>query len=142
VTLIDRTNHHLFQTLLYQVATGILSRGEIAPPTRDILRRQENARGSPGRRQTIDLRREDRHVAHPRRHHGHAFDSLFVAAGAGTSTSATTPTPSSPRHEVHRRRARAARRIFGAYEMAELTTDAAELDAWLTFVVVGAGPTG
>ena len=53
VTVIDRTSHHLFQPLLYQVATGILSEGEIAPPTRDILRRQKNARvpasGSGGR---------------------------------------------------------------------------------------------
>src|SRR5271168_3563470 len=44
VTVVDRTNHHLFQPLLYQVATGVLSEGDIAPPTRDVLRRQANAR--------------------------------------------------------------------------------------------------
>ena len=55
VTLIDRTNHHLFQPLLYQVATGILSEGEIAPPTREILRRQRNARVIQGLVTDVDL---------------------------------------------------------------------------------------
>ena len=62
VTIVDRTNHHLFQPLLYQVATGILSEGEIAPPTRDILRRQQNARVLLGNVETIDL--EARTVTH------------------------------------------------------------------------------
>src|ERR671939_1025630 len=55
VTIIGKTSHHLFQPLLYQVATGILSEGEIAPPTREILRRQENARVLLGNVETIDL---------------------------------------------------------------------------------------
>ena len=59
VTLIDRTNHHLFQPLLYQLATGILSEGEIAPPTREILRRQKNARTVIGEVTAIDLKNRE-----------------------------------------------------------------------------------
>src|SRR3954454_20768374 len=55
VTVVDRTNHHLFQPLLYQVATGVLSEGDIAPPTRDVLRRQKNARVLLGEVVDIDL---------------------------------------------------------------------------------------
>jgi NADH dehydrogenase len=143
VTLLDRTNHHLFQPLLYQVATGILSEGEIAPPTRDILRRQKNVRVLLGDVQEIDLdaKTVTSHVL------GTAtvtpFDSLIVAAGAGTSYFGNdqygefAPGMKSIDDALELRG-----RIFGAYEMAELETDHEELDAWLTFVVVGAGPTG
>ena len=62
VTVIDRTNHHLFQPLLYQVATGILSEGDIAPPIRDVLRRQRNAEVRIGDVTKIDLDRADRDV--------------------------------------------------------------------------------
>jgi NADH dehydrogenase len=85
VTVIDRTNHHLFQPLLYQVATGILSEGEIAPPIRDILRRQPNARVLLGEVVDIDISARrlvvdalDRRTAVP-------YDSLIVAAGASQS---------------------------------------------------------
>ncbi len=57
VTIVDRTNHHLFQPLLYQVATGVLSEGEIAPPIRDVLRRQGNTRVLMGEVTDIDLER-------------------------------------------------------------------------------------
>ena len=67
VTMISRTNHHLFQPLLYQVATGILSEGEIAPPTREVLRRQRNARVLLGEVTDIDLDARDRHLG-TRRH--------------------------------------------------------------------------
>jgi NADH dehydrogenase len=143
VTLVDRTNHHLFQPLLYQVATGILSEGEIAPPTRDILRRQKNARVILGDVQTLDLdaKTVTSHIlgvttVTP-------FDSLVVAAGAGTSYFGNdgyaefAPGMKSIDDALELRG-----RIFGAYEMAELETDDEQVDAWLTFVVVGAGPTG
>ena len=143
VTLIDRTNHHLFQPLLYQVATGILSEGEIAPPTRDILRRQKNARVILGDVQTLDLdaRTVTSHIlgvttVTP-------FDSLIVAAGAGTSYFGNdayaefAPGMKSIDDALELRG-----RIFGAYEIAELEIDDDAIDAWLTFVVVGAGPTG
>src|SRR5919112_255882 len=81
VTVIDRTSHHLFQPLLYQVATGILSEGEIAPPTRDILRHQSNTRVLLGEVKTIDLAARtvthemlDKTTVTP-------YDFLVVAAG-------------------------------------------------------------
>src|SRR4026209_2751360 len=85
VTVISKTTHHLFQPLLYQVATGILSQGEIAPPTREILASQKNARVVLGEVTAIDLERRevksrvrsrvmDREIVTP-------YDTLIVAAG-------------------------------------------------------------
>ncbi len=143
VTLIDRTSHHLFQPLLYQVATGILSEGEIAPPTRDVLRRQENVRVLLGNVETIDLTARtvthtilDKTTVTP-------YDSLIVAAGSSQSYFGNdhfaefAPGMKSIDDALELRG-----RIFGAYELAELEEDPIELDSWLTFVVVGAGPTG
>ena len=143
VTVIDRTTHHLFQPLLYQVATGILSEGEIAPPTRDILRRQKNARVFLGDVETIDL--ETRTVTHSV--YGKTtvtpYDSLVVAAGAGQSYFGNDAfAEHAPGMKTIDDALEIRGRIFGAYEMAELETDPLALDAWLTFVVVGAGPTG
>jgi NADH dehydrogenase len=143
VTVIDRTSHHLFQPLLYQVATGILSEGEIAPATRDVLRRQRNARVLLGNVETIDLTARtvthtilDKTTVTP-------YDSLVVAAGSSQSYFGNdhfaefAPGMKSIDDALELRG-----RIFGAYELAELEEDPVELDAWLTFVVVGAGPTG
>ena len=69
VTLVAKTTHHLFQPLLYQVATGILSQGEIAPPTREILRDQKNARVILGTVTDIDLDSRSRHLPHQRARH-------------------------------------------------------------------------
>ena len=63
VTMIAKTTHHLFQPLLYQVATGILSEGEIAPPTREVLSGQKNARVMLGEVTDIDLEAQDGHLA-------------------------------------------------------------------------------
>ena len=143
VTLIDRTTFHLFQPLLYQVATGILSEGEIAPPTRDILRRQPNARVVLGTVQTIDVaartvtsRILDKTTVTP-------YDSLIVAAGAGQSYFGNDRFAQfAPGMKTIDDALELRGRIFGAYELAELETDPLALDAWLTFVVVGAGATG
>ena len=143
VTVIDRTTHHLFQPLLYQVATGILSEGEIAPPMRDILRRQRNARVVLGEVEAIDLRA--RTVTSQALGHETVtpYDSLIVAAGMKTSYFGN---PQYERHApglktiedaLHLRA-----RIFGAFEMAELEPDPEMRRRWMTFVVVGAGPTG
>ncbi len=70
VTMISRTTHHLFQPLLYQVATGILSEGEIAPSTREVLRRQKNAQVLLGEVTDIDLASQDRDVGCRWDHHG------------------------------------------------------------------------
>jgi NADH dehydrogenase len=143
VTIIGKTSHHLFQPLLYQVATGILSEGEIAPATREILRRQENARVVLGEVTDIDLaaRTVTSHVLG--RTTVHSYDELIVAAGAGQSYFGNdrfaefAPGMKSIDDALELRG-----RIFGAFELAELADDQAEVDRLMTFVVVGAGPTG
>ncbi|NYI45000.1 NADH dehydrogenase [Nocardioides aromaticivorans] len=144
VTMIAKTTHHLFQPLLYQVATGILSEGEIAPPTREVLANQKNAQVLLGEVTEIDLAaREVRSTAR-----GEElvtpYDSLIVAAGAGQSYFGNdhfaefAPGMKSIDDALELRG-----RIFGAFEMAELGAARGEnVDHLLTFVVVGAGPTG
>jgi NADH:ubiquinone reductase (H+-translocating) len=143
VTMVAKTTHHLFQPLLYQVATGILSEGEIAPPTREILASQKNARVILGEVTGIDLqnRTVTSHVLN--RETVTPYDSLVVAAGAGQSYfgndhfSEFAPGMKSIDDALELRG-----RIFGAFELAELADEEEEIDRLLTFVVVGAGPTG
>ncbi len=143
VTLIDRTNHHLFQPLLYQVATGILSTGEIAPPIREILRKQRNARVVLGEVTTIDLDARTVTTTLLGGTRVTPYDSLIVAAGSGQSYfgndqfAAFAPSMKSIDDALELRA-----RIFGAYEVAELERDERTRAALLTFVVVGGGPTG
>ena len=143
VTIVDKTSHHLFQPLLYQVATGILSEGEIAPPTRDILRRQANARVLLGNVETIDL--AARTVTHEilGKRTVTPYDSLIVAAGSSQSYFGNDHFAEfAPGMKTIDDALELRGRIFGAYELAELEEDPLAVDAWLTFVVVGAGPTG
>ena len=144
VTVIAKTTHHLFQPLLYQVATGILSEGEIAPPTREILASQDNARVILGEVTGIDL--EARTVTSQvlGRETVTSYDSLLVAAGASQSYFGNdhfaefAPGMKSIDDALELRG-----RIFGAFEMAELgATRGDDVDHLLTVVVVGAGPTG
>jgi NADH dehydrogenase len=143
VTIIDRTNHHLFQPLLYQVATGILSEGDIAPPIRDVLRHQSNARVLLGEVTDIDVDRRILAVRALDQQIEVAYDSLIVAAGAGQSyfgrpeLAAHAPGMKTIDHALELRG-----RIFGAFEMAEHECDEAARRRWLTFVVIGGGPTG
>lgn len=144
VQLVDRRNHHLFQPLLYQVATGSLASGEIAPPLRWILRRQRNARVALAEVEAIDLAARTV-TARGRDGHQHVlpYDTLVVAAGAETAYfghpewAADAPGLKSIEDAVELRR-----RILAAFEAAELAEDPAARQAWLSFVVVGAGPTG
>ena len=85
VTIIDRTNHHLFQPLLYQVATGILSEGQIAPAIRDVLRRHKSVRVVLGEVEHIDLDAKSVHVDEFGKPMTIEYDSLIVAGGAATS---------------------------------------------------------
>ena len=85
ITIIDRTNHHLFQPLLYQVATGLLSSGEIAPSTRQILRNQGNAHVVKGEVTDIDLDRKVVTACLGQYSREYEYDYLIVAAGAGQS---------------------------------------------------------
>lgn len=144
VTMVAKTTHHLFQPLLYQMATGILSEGEIAPPTREVLSTQKNARVLLGEVTDIDLsaRTVTSHVLGRRT--VLPYDSLIVAAGAGQSYFGNdhfaefAPGMKSIDDALELRG-----RIFGAFEMAEIgATRGDNVDHLLTFVVVGAGPTG
>jgi NADH:ubiquinone reductase (H+-translocating) len=144
VTLIDSRNHHLFQPLLYQVATGILSEGEIAPPIRDVLRRHRDVRVELATVTGFDLTGRTVTATRP---DGSArtypYDSLIVAAGAGQSYfghdefSRWAPGMKTINDALELRG-----RIFGAFEMAESEDDPGARRAWLTFVAVGGGPTG
>lgn len=140
ITLIDRRNFHLFQPLLYQVATGSLSPGEICAPLRSILSRQANVRVLLGEAGDID--------PHARRltlKDGASFeyDSLIVATGSKSSYYGQdgwrTCAPSLKTVEE----ATAIRhKILYAFEAAERELDLHKRTAWLTFVIVGAGATG
>ena len=139
VTVIDRANHHLFQPLLYQVATGALSFADIAAPIRLILRDQHNAEviqvdvtevDVPGKRVIL----ADGEVP---------YDFLILSAGATHAYfghddwAKFAPGLKSLNDAMEVRR-----RVFSAFELAERETDLARRRAWMTFVVVGGGPTG
>ena len=144
VTLIDRAEHHLFQPLLYQCATGILSEGKIAAPLRDLLRKHHNVEFLLADVTGIDAERR-RVLA--RRSLGEqtelGYDYLILAAGMRQSYFG---------HDEYARFAPGMktiedamtirRRVFGAFELAESADDLAERRRWLTFALVGAGPAG
>ncbi len=146
VTLVDRRNFHLFQPLLYQVATGSLSPGEIASPLRGILKRQRNASVVLAEVAGFDLER--RRVLLGRQANGAesgalAYDSLIVAAGASHSYFGNDDWERfAPGLKVVEDALTIRRRMLSAFEAAELEPDPERRQAWLTFVVVGAGPTG
>jgi NADH dehydrogenase len=144
VTVVDRTNHHLFQPLLYQVAAGILPPGLIAPAIRSVIKKQANARALLADVQTLDLARNVVFAVAPDgRTLTLPYDTLVVAAGAThayfghdewVEFAPGMKTIEDARHlRSH---------VLSAFEMAELAEDPAERASWLTFVVVGAGPTG
>ena len=143
VTVVARTTHHLFQPLLYQVATGVLSEGEIAPATREILRRQRNAKVVLGDVVGIDLAGRTVTSTSPIGTTVTPYDSLVVAAGAGQSYFGNdrfaefAPGMKSIDDALELRG-----RIFGSFELAEIESDPAMRERFMTFVVVGAGPTG
>jgi NADH dehydrogenase len=139
VTLVDRRNHHLFQPLLYQVATAALSPADIAAPIRKVLRRQPNARVVLAEVTGIDL--DHRIVRIGRREL--PYDYLVVAAGATHSYFGHDEwAPFAPGLKTVEDAVEIRRRILLAFEAAELEEDDDERTALLTFVIVGAGPTG
>jgi NADH dehydrogenase len=143
ITLVSRVSHHTFQPLLYQVATGILSQGEIAPATREILARQRNVQVLLGDVTDIDLSARTVTSEVGPLITVTPYDSLIVAAGARTGYFGNDHfEPFAPGLKSIDDALELRARIFGAFEMAELQQDPAAVQAWLTFVVVGAGPTG
>ena len=148
VTLLDRNNYHLFQPLLYQVASAAVSAGEIASPIRAILRKQKNARVLMAEATQIDLPnrrvllRDD--LASPDELDELHYDYLVIAAGAtGTYFGHDEWAPFAPGLKSLEDAFEMRRRIFLAYELAEREPEDSPLRReFLTFVIVGGGPTG
>src|SRR5690242_19836372 len=139
VTLVDRTNHHTFQTLLYQVATAGISPGEIAAPVRWILRGRKNVEILLAEVQGFDLDR--RKVLCPGMEV--SYDYRIVAAGAGHSYFGHDEwEPTAPGLKTIEDALEIRRRVLLAFELAERATIAGEPEPPLNFVIVGAGPTG
>jgi NADH dehydrogenase len=140
VTLVDRRNHYLFSPLLYQVATGAVSPGDIAQPLRSILRRQKNTTVLLGEAVSVDPERREVALSDGG---PIAYDTLIVAAGARHSYfghddwARTAPGLKSLDDATEIRR-----RILIAFEAAEREHDPARRREWMTFVLVGGGPTG
>jgi NADH:ubiquinone reductase (H+-translocating) len=144
ITLVDRAQHHLFQPLLYQVATGILSEGQIAAPLRDVLKRHRNVEClladvvdvDATARQVVAQRPGGERVTLP-------YDDLIVAAGLRQSYFGHDEFARwAPGMKTIADALAIRRRVFGAFELAETASDPDEQRRWLTFAVVGAGPTG
>ncbi len=140
ITLIDRRNHHLFQPMLYQVATGALSPGEIAQPLRSIFRMQRNTTVLLG--EAIDIDAVKREV---RLSDGGPvpYDTLIVATGAHHAYFGHEDwAPYAPGLKTIDDATEIRRRILIAFEAAEREADPVERAAWMTFVLIGGGPTG
>jgi NADH dehydrogenase len=144
VTLVDRAEHHLFQPLLYQCSTGILSEGKIAYPLRQLLKKHRNVEFviaevsgiDPERRQVLARRPLGEPIEF-------GYDYLILAAGVRQSYFGHDEyAPIAPGMKTVEDALKIRRRVFGAFELAESEPDPAERKRWLTFALVGAGPTG
>ncbi|WP_306507205.1 NAD(P)/FAD-dependent oxidoreductase [Corynebacterium sp.] len=143
ITLIDRKNHHLFQPMLYQVATGVISAGEIAPSTRQLLRNQDNAHFVNGDVTDINIKDQTVTAELDGATRTYEYDSLVVAAGAGQSYFGNDHFAEfAPGMKTLDDALEIRSRIISAFEKAELEEDPAKREKLLTFVIVGAGPTG
>jgi NADH:quinone reductase (non-electrogenic) len=144
VIVVDRAGHHLFQPLLYQCATGILSEGQIAVPLRHVLRRYRNV--GVGLAEVVDIDVANRRVIARRIGGGAAsvpYDTLIVAAGMQQSYFGHDEYAQwAPGMKTLSDALNIRRRVFSAFEMASSATDPVEQQRWLTFALVGAGPTG
>jgi NADH dehydrogenase len=140
VTVVDRRNHHLFQPLLYQVATAGLSAIDIGAPIRQILRRQKNTAGLMGEVLRVDLERRRLWMGDGR---SLDYDYLMMATGATDSYFGHDEWARwAPGLKTMEDALAIRRKILIAFERAEVATEPAERAAWLQFVIVGAGPTG
>lgn len=141
VIVIDRTNHHLFQPLLYQVATASLSPGDISAPIRHVLRKQQNTSVLLAEVTDIDVERRIVHIDLPDREI--PYDYLIVASGSHHAYFGHDEwEPIAPGLKTVEDATELRRRFLLAFERAEKSTEEAEREAYLTFVIVGAGPTG
>src|SRR5215469_17566908 len=144
VTLIDRTSQHVFQPLLYQCATGILSEGQITAPLRRLFQRHRNLRCMTA--EAVDIDPDGRTVTCLRPGGERiqvSYDYLIVAAGMEQSYFGHDEFARwAPGMKTISDALTIRRLVFGAFEMAETASDPAERSRWLTFALVGAGPTG
>jgi NADH:ubiquinone reductase (H+-translocating) len=139
VTLIDKRNFHLFQPLLYQVATGGLSPAEISSPLRSILNKQQNTTVLMGEVQNVDPQQQKIFLNKGEIN----YDTLIVATGVSHHYFGNEQwAPTAPGLKTVEDALEMRRRIFMAFEAAEKEHDAEKRRAWLTFVIVGGGPTG
>ena len=139
VTLIDKRNFHLFQPLLYQVATGGLSAGDISSPLRSVLSRQKNTEVLMGEVSSIDPSQQTIKLQNKEL----TYDTLIVATGVSHHYFGNEQwAPKAPGLKTVEDALEMRRRIFLAFEAAEKETDPEKRRAWLTFVIVGGGPTG
>ena len=143
ITLLDRGNHHLFQPLLYQVATAGLSAPDIAAPLRQILRRQKNVQVQLATVSRIDAKAREVEIDHADGVRRIGYDYLLLASGA------THAYFGNDRWAVHAPGLKTLddalelrRKLLLAFERAEAATDPEERDAWLSFAIIGGGPTG
>lgn len=144
VTLVDRCAHHLFQPLLYQCASGILSEGQIAQPLRAVLRRHPQVRCLQATATDVDVARR---VVHVRRPDGGGlelpYDDLIVGIGVRQSYFGHDEfAPHAPGMKTLADALAVRTKIYQAFEMAEASEDPQERAQWLTFALVGGGPTG
>jgi NADH dehydrogenase len=140
VTLIDRRNFHLFQPLMYQVATGSLSPGEIAAPLRSILSKQKNVRVLMGEAVDVDPSSRTVILADGGRY---GYDTLIVATGSETSYYGNDEWKQwAPSIKTLEEATAVRHKILYAFEAAERASDPDAIKAWLTFIIVGAGATG
>jgi NADH dehydrogenase len=143
ITLVNGTAYHLFQPLLYQLATGILSEGEIAPPIREVLKNQKNVDVKLGWAERVDVENKTVYVEGPGIDYTVEYDTLIVSAGSSQSYfgheeyATYAPGMKNVDNALELRA-----RIFAAFEIADLQPDPVERERWMTFVIVGAGPTG
>jgi NADH dehydrogenase len=144
VTLVDRRNHHLFQPLLYQVATALIPPGEITVPLRHVVRKRKNISVECAEVSGFDAERRVVHAsAVAIKELEIPYDSLIVAAGVGQSYFGHDEFALyAPGMKTIDDARELRRRIFGAFEMAEMVADPEEKQRWLTIAIVGAGPTG
>ena len=140
VTLVDRRNFHLFQPLLYQVATGGLSPGDIGSPLRSVLKRHRKTRVVAS--EAVDVRPED-NVLVVGSGDEVSYDYLVIATGTAYNYFGHDDwTEKAPSLETLEDALEIRKRIFAAFESAEREEDADKRRAWMRFVIIGGGPTG
>lgn len=144
ITLIDRTNHHLFQPLLYQVATAVLTPGQIAAPIRQVLGGQRNAAVIMGEVTGVDTARQEVIVRNPDKDDHHvAYDYLVIATGVQHSYFGRDDFARfAPGLKTMADATDVRNKVLQAFETAEVETNEKHRDELLTFVLVGGGPTG